>query len=81
MRTLSSALVRYYVALRLSSGAATALLPFDVPQEREAIVRTSKPALSGGMDPRELIRREDLLDVITIPLDHATRDRGVVGLN
>ena len=82
MQRLSRSLVRYYVALRLSAGAATSLLPFELPRERDAIVRTSRTPLVGGLDPREVIPRSNgLQDIITIPLDHASKDRGLVGLN
>ncbi|MDQ4044052.1 MAG: hypothetical protein M3173_01185 [Chloroflexota bacterium] len=81
MRELSRSLVRYYVALRLSAGAATAFLPVELPRDREPIVRTSRTPLVGGMDPRELIERSGSIDAITIPLDHATLGRGLVSEN
>lgn len=81
MRELSRSLVRYYVALRLSAGAATAFLPVEPPRDREAIVRISRTPRVGGMDPRELINRHDGVDAITVPLDHATLGRCLMSEN
>lgn len=81
MRGLSRSLVWYYVALRLSTGAATAVLPIELPRDRDAIVRTSRTQRVGAMDPREMISRGGDIAVVTMPLDQATRDRGLMGLN
>lgn len=65
------AVVRYYAAIRLSAGAATALLPLDLRPERPPIVRASQTQLPDGFDRREVIMRSGRPLVITVDAVHA----------
>jgi hypothetical protein len=66
-RYAARAVVRYYAALRLSAGAATALLPVHMTEDRPPLVRTVKEPLVGGFDRRELVEHHGSTHVVTLP--------------
>jgi hypothetical protein len=70
---LARSVVEYYVALRISAGAATAYWPLSHPREPQPIVRVAQAANPIGFDPREVFAAADGgLCVITLPQRHAT---------
>jgi hypothetical protein len=58
--------VRYYMAIRISAGAAVVWLPDNFPPDRTPIVRTSDHALPDGFDRREIIIRSGRQYVVTL---------------
>jgi hypothetical protein len=65
------AIVRYYAALRLSAGAATALLPLDMQPARPPIIRASRNRVQGGFDRREIVYRSGKPFIVTVDAERA----------
>jgi hypothetical protein len=72
-RNAARTVVRYYAALRLSAGAATALFPVHMIEDRPPLVRTINESLVGGFDRRELIEHHGSTHVVTLPTSPTAR--------
>jgi hypothetical protein len=68
MSQFSRRLVQYYMALRLSAGAAMLFLPFETPEPRTPIVRAAETTGPAGFDRREVIVHSGKINVVTLPV-------------
>lgn len=66
-RRARQALIRYYVAVKLSAGAALRVLPIGELPEPIPIVRSDALRHASGFDRRELVERDGTLHVVTLP--------------
>lgn len=73
---LSKSLVGYYVALRISAGAATAWLPVEPRVDPSPIVRASTRTMVGGFDIREVVETAGRLHVVTLSANADVRAVG-----